>query len=77
MIDVVIHGWNIGMNTIESARILRRFLGLGLAEAKTMVESIVDDRELQVQLPDFIQAEAFCCEAAAFGMKCRIERRAD
>jgi ribosomal protein L7/L12 len=68
---VVITGWIVGFNKIETNKRLRAYLGLDLRDAKDAVDAIMRREVVEFELPDD-QAAQLCEELGRLGAICTI-----
>ena len=73
---VSVTGWKRGLKKIGLNRLLRLHAGLGLAEAKRCVDSLLDGHAFECEFGDMESAAAFCRAASAIGAICSFENGA-
>lgn len=71
--NVKMSGWEVGLRKIALSELLRSHAGLGLADAKRDVDSLLDGNELAFDFPDEGTARVFLNEATRLGAICAIE----
>jgi len=74
MSTVTLSGWQPGdpaLNKVELTKLIRSSNGLGLAEAKELVDRLVDGEDIEIVLNDREAAEAFSEDAIALGAQVR------
>ncbi|MGH8027351.1 MAG: ribosomal protein L7/L12 [Pseudoxanthomonas sp.] len=69
---VLITGWVIGFNKIETNKVLRSHLGYSLREAKDAVDAILLGTVIEFDLPGD-QALQICAQLEKLNATCRIE----
>ena len=53
MTKVTLTGWNVGFKKVQFNQFLRARWGLGLAEAKTVVDRVLNDERVELELQQF------------------------
>jgi len=64
---LVIHGWKTGFNKVQFTMMQQTELGLGLSEAKSITDKILDGQriELTVRGKDYARIASLACELGA------------
>jgi ribosomal protein L7/L12 len=65
--------WQPGLKTIAMTKVIRRYAGLNLAEAKSRTEAVVKGEVVALAIPDARDAEALRVELAALGVTVSVE----
>lgn len=74
MSAVILSGWQPGdpsFNKVELTTLIRGSTDLGLAEAKSLVDRMVDGEDIEVTFSDREAAESFSEKAAVLGARVR------
>jgi ribosomal protein L7/L12 len=74
MNTVVLSGWQSGdpgLNKVELTKLIRSSNGLGLADAKALVDRLVDGVDIELTFTDREAAESFSEAAIALGAQIR------
>ena len=74
MSTVILSGWQPGdpeFNKVELTKLVRNSNGLGLADAKALVDRLVDGEDIEVVFNDREAAESFSELAIALGAQVR------
>lgn len=66
------HGWEPGFRAIAFGKVLRQSLGLGLYDAKRIVDRVGKDEEVIVSVPSAEDADHLVREARALGVRASI-----
>jgi ribosomal protein L7/L12 len=70
MSTVVLSGWrpgDPGLNKVELTKLIRNSNGLGLTDAKVLVDRLVDGEDIELAFTDREAAESFSDAAVALG----------
>lgn len=70
MPKVIITGWRYGFQKIKFAKLQVDSLGMGLKTSRANVTAILDDKEVQLDIPDIEVAKKFALEADWLGANC-------
>lgn len=71
-----ITGWREGMQKVSATEVLRDHLGLGLAEAKGLVDAILDGCELRLEVDADVAVEELAAALQALGVDAVAEPEA-
>jgi hypothetical protein len=73
MARVVIKGWETGLNKVALNRLLRQHAGLGLGDAKAVVDRVLGGQVVTVECPDPAMASELCRAASSVGAICSLD----
>lgn len=77
MIQVRLTSWEVGLRKISLTKLLQERAGLGLAEAKCLVDHLLDGKEAVVNMGSSEDAERLVSEIRALGASCIIDSYSD
>ena len=69
---ITFYGWQVGMQKIPFAHLLRDEVGLSLKEAQAAMLRVLDEQPVTLHVPDEL-AERLLPQATALGVRCRLE----
>jgi hypothetical protein len=72
MTKIKLTGWQTGFEKVKFNTMLRERLGMSLAEAKKVVDAILDDESVEVSIPGSEDAIVMLMQAKALGVVCHI-----
>lgn len=70
---VKLKGWEEGMQKISLTKLQTEYFGMSLKEAKTNVDGLLDDEEIEIDVKSIEEALKFIQEARQIGVLCDIE----
>jgi ribosomal protein L7/L12 len=70
---VHVTGWRRGMEKLSTIQLLRAHLGLGMAEAKGLVDAILEGRELRLEAATDGTAEELAAALRELGVEATAE----
>lgn len=70
---VKLTGWEEGMQKISLTKLQAEYFGMPLKEAKTNVDRLLDDKEIEIDVESIEEARKFIQEARRIGVLCNIE----
>jgi ribosomal protein L7/L12 len=73
MASVTFTGWGEGLNKVELNHLLRRECGLGLAEAKDLVDLLLEGEPFTVKVGSSESAERMVRDAASIHAVARVD----
>jgi ribosomal protein L7/L12 len=73
MTNIKLTGWQVGMRKISLTKLLQDKGGLSLANAKRVVDDILDGREVSLQLPAGEDANAVAAALRDLGAICDVQ----
>jgi ribosomal protein L7/L12 len=74
MKNLVINGWNVGLDKILLTKALRAEFGYSLSEGKSITDQVVDNREIRIPFDrEPSVAEDFVKKLREIGAKASIE----
>jgi ribosomal protein L7/L12 len=72
MTGLEIHGWVPGFNKVACDKLLKRVLGIGLKQAKDIVDAVLDGEVQVLQLQSKEEAEQLVMDLCRLGAKARV-----
>ena len=74
MSAIRISGWQPGMRKISVTKFLQEEVGLGVREAKAMVDVVLEGREVEIDLAPGDDADAVTASIRELGAICEVRR---
>ncbi len=71
MMTVQLSGWNVGFNKVKFTKLLQESLGYSLMRAKRVTDTILDDEEVTIEVPE-TQAEILTSSMRELGARCAV-----
>lgn len=75
MHEVVLTGWEIGLQKVNLTKLLRSEAGLSLREAKTTVDDFLAGNQVTIPMTSEVAAEELVRKAAALGALGQVRER--
>jgi len=72
MRDITFYGWQVGMQQVAFAQLLRTEAELGLQEANACMRRVLDEQPVTLRVPAAL-AERLLEQAKELGVRCRLE----
>lgn len=72
MPKLIIEGWHEGMQKVSLTELQVEILGMPLKESKSNVDSLLEGKEIVLEIKDNDIAKKFCQETEKIGVKCRV-----
>lgn len=73
--NVRLHGWSEGVQKVSATKAIRRHVGLGLAEAKGVVDACLDGREMAFTFDSEKLAREFPRDMYVLGFLSEVTKR--
>jgi hypothetical protein len=73
MVRVILYGWKLGLDRMDLTQLLHLRCSLPLDQAARLVDSLLDDRKIELEFGDLGQAETFAQNATQLGALCNVE----
>jgi len=70
---IVLTGTEIGVRKVSLSKILKARAGFTLAQAKSVVDKILEEQPVSIDVADFPMAEALVRDLRSLGAVCHIE----
>ncbi len=61
------------MNKVAVTQTLRRWLGIGLADAKAVTDCVLEGRQVEIEAESVHQADRICVKLNGLGVHCHRE----
>ena len=74
MSTIKISGWQIGMRKVSLTKLLQERGGLGVREAKDLVDKVLADREAVFDVPSDRNADVVADEIRDLGAICEVAK---
>lgn len=71
MTTILISGWNDGFQKINFTMLMKSEMGLALSPAKQITDRIMDNDQVELQVPD-AQVDHLLAEMAKLGARCGV-----
>ncbi|WP_417939045.1 hypothetical protein [Flavobacterium sp. RS13.1] len=72
MAKIVMESWREGLKGVSLVKLQNKILGLGLKEAKTNLDNLLDDIQIILEIADENSAKYFLEEADKLGVNCKF-----
>lgn len=72
MPKVVFESWREGLKAVSLVMLQKEMLGIGLKEAKTNLDTLLDDIQIILEIDDENLAKEFLKEADKLGVNCKF-----
>lgn len=72
MAKIVMESWREGLKGVSLVKLQIEILGLGLKEAKTNLDNLLDDIQIILEIADENSAKYFLEEADKLGVNCKF-----
>lgn len=72
MPKVVFESWREGLKAVSLVMLQKEMLGIGLKEAKTNLDNLLDDIQIILEIDDENLAKEFLEEADKLGINCKF-----
>lgn len=72
MVKVILESWNEGLEKVSLTKLQIEKLGISLKEAKSNVDSLLDDKTIILEVYDENLAKEFLYEAGNIGVNCKL-----
>lgn len=72
MPKVIFESWREGLKAVSLVKLQKEMLGIGLKEAKTNLDNLLDDIKIILEIDDENLAKEFLKEADKFGVNCKF-----
>ncbi|GGF27339.1 hypothetical protein [Flavobacterium limi] len=72
MAKIVMESWREGLKGVSLVKLQNEILGLGLKEAKTNLDNLLDDIQIILEIADENSAKYFLEEADKLGVNCKF-----
>ena len=74
MREIILTGWNPGLNKVALSKLLRDQAGMSLGDAKSAVDSILEEQPVNIRIESDELAERFLAEALELGAVGKFEK---
>ncbi len=72
MPKVIFESWREGLKIVSLVKLQKEMLGIGLKEAKTNLDTLLDDIQIILEIDDENLANEFLKEADKLGVNCKF-----
>lgn len=72
MAKIVLESWREGLKGVSFVKLQNEILGIGLKEAKTNLDNLLDDIQILLEIDDDDSANYFFNEADKLGVNCKF-----
>lgn len=72
MAKIVMESWREGLKGVSLVKLQNEILGLGLKEAKTNLDNLLDDIQIILEIADENSSKYFLEEADKLGVNCKF-----
>lgn len=72
MPKVIFESWREGLKAVSLVKLQKEMLGIGLKEAKTNLDNLLDDIKIILEIDNENLAKEFLKEADKFGVNCKF-----
>lgn len=72
MAKIILESWREGLEKISLTKLQIDMLGKSLTESKFNVDSLLDDKEVVIEVDNLDLAHEFLKEAEKIGVNCRL-----
>ena len=72
MAKIVLESWREGLKGVSFVKLQNEILGIGLKEAKTNLDNLLDDIQILLEIDDDDSANYFFKEADKLGVNCKL-----
>jgi ribosomal protein L7/L12 len=72
MAKVILESWRVGLRKVSLSKLQYEMLDIGLQESKSNVDSLLDNKEIILEIEDVDLAKKFLEEADKIGVNCKL-----